>query len=263
MFVKKFILILFICACIQNLRASDVYNATTIPDALKERADAVIRLHQATFNIQAMDAATYREKNIITVLNKAGQSYATIYLDYDKQRKVKELSGNVYDAHGKLIKKLKSKDFEDYSAFSGSLYQDNRIKYFEHISSSYPYTIEYEYEIAYEGLLHYPGWLPQPAHSVSVEQSDFTVSLPTALDFRFKALNIKDEGKYSITNDRKEYYWEVSDVRTIKEEPFSPPFSELAPEIWKVGKVLPFGSTHLMLAGINYQLQQYRKSILW
>src|SRR5690606_24210940 len=139
MMKRKLILMVAGYLFLQNVSATDIYKTASIPDTLKERADAVIRLHKATFHIQAIDAATYHEKYVITILNKAGQEFGPIYLGYDKQRKVKNITGNIYDAQGNLVKKLKSKDFEDFSAFTGSLYQDNRVKYFEHVPTAYPY----------------------------------------------------------------------------------------------------------------------------
>ena len=231
--VKRKLILLF-CSYLflQNVLATDLYKAASIPDTLKERADAVIRLHQAAFNIQAIDAATYHEKYVITILNKAGQQFGPIYLGYDKQRKVKDIIGNIYDAKGNLIKKLKSKDFEDFSAFTGSLYQENRVKHFEHVPTVYPYTIEYEYEILYDGLLQYPKWQPQPDPTVAVEKSGFTVSLPVDLEFRYKERNIREAAKYIVSGNIKSYQWEISNVYAIKDELFSPHFTELTPIVY-------------------------------
>lgn len=224
---RTFLILILGFLLIPKSWAIDLYNASTISNSLKEKADAVIRLQEVVFNIEGIDAATYQIKNITTILNKAGDKFAPIYLGYDRQRKVKSLEANVYDAQGNIIKKVKSKDFEDFSAFSGSLYEDNRIKYFEYVPLKYPYTIEYTYEIFFDGLLHYPDWQPQIAPSVAVEKSTFTVKTPSNLDFRFKEQHITESVKHGMDGDTKVYQWVVSNMKTVRDESLSPDFSEL------------------------------------
>jgi len=228
---RKKLFTLWFCVCWQSILAGNIYDATSIPKHLKTKADAVIRLHQVDFDIHDIDAASHRVKYVITVLNKAGQQYASFYLGYDKQRKVKDISGKVYDAQGNQIKKLKNKDFEDFSSFSGSLFQDNRLKHFEHVTNTYPYTLEYEYEITHDGLLHYPDWHPQSAYAIAVEQSEFTVTLPVRLDFRYKEQNLPETANYKVLGDTKRYHWQITHLRAVEKEPFSPAFSEITPAV--------------------------------
>src|SRR5688572_24925418 len=141
--------LLFCCGTVANAVDADPrFPVSQIPESLTKNVNAVVRQNNRIFRIVARDRATYHVHSAITILNEQGKSFATEVVGYDKLTKVKEISGSVYDANGKLIKKLKNSEIYDQSAYDGSsLYSDNRLKAIDLRHGSYPYTVEFEYEL--------------------------------------------------------------------------------------------------------------------
>ncbi len=230
---KALLLIAFVISARLAFAFTDVtYTAKTISDDMKRKADAVIRQYHTEFKIKSVSQATLSTKLVITVLNKEGQKFAAIYKDYDKQKKIVQITGSIYDENGTLIKKIKNKDLEDFSNYSNSLYQDTRAKYYQHPSNRFPYTVEYEVEETFDGLLFYPTWHPQVSPAVSIEQAEFTVSLPTNLSFRYKEINIEGEPQHLYDNAVQTYTWKINGIEAFVQEPFGPFFSDLTPTVY-------------------------------
>lgn len=74
--------------------------------------------------------------------------------------KIKDIDLRIYDSSGKLLRKVKEKEIEDY-ALSEGLISDGRVKYFDFESSSYPVTVEQTWTITSESTMV----LPMDSHS--------------------------------------------------------------------------------------------------
>lgn len=203
-----------------------------IPQDLLKDANAVVRESNISFTVNAIDAATLHVERTVTVLNEWGDRQAKLAIEYDKQTKIKKISYQVLNAQGEVVQKVKAKDMEDFSNAQGSLYEDNRVKYYQHTSNQYPYTIRYAYDIVYDGLLFYPDWYPQDGYKVSVEQSSFTVTTPKALSFRYKESNIQEKPSVIDHGDQTMYTWKVAQIAAIKAEPWGPSLAKLSPVVW-------------------------------
>lgn len=60
--------------------------------------------------------------------------------------RIQNIKTIIYNALGAEIKKVKKKEYKDVSQVAGgTLYADNRMLYYEHIPTSYPYTIYYDF----------------------------------------------------------------------------------------------------------------------
>ncbi len=80
-----------------------------------------------------------------------------------------------YDRYGNRIKKVKKKDFDDYSATgSANLYTDNRVIHYNYVPISYPYTVVYEYEKHHKYTAFIPQWMPIRSYEVGVINSSYT-----------------------------------------------------------------------------------------
>lgn len=60
-----------------NLSAQENYTSVNIPKELLINADAVIRTYEAEFIYKNKTSGIYKEKKIITILNKEGAVYAS------------------------------------------------------------------------------------------------------------------------------------------------------------------------------------------
>jgi len=203
-----------------------------IPEDLKSNANVVVRQRDQTFTIITKSKATLHVYEVFTILNSKGKSYAEEEIDYDRLRKVTLFSGVVYDAAGKVIKKLKSNEIKDESMYDGSLYSDNRLKSADLSQSIYPYSVEFEYEIEYKYLFDIPGITILPEEKISVESTSYVLLYPKELTPRYIALNtdVKPSVK-TIRDDKESASWNFKNIKATISEPLSPSRQELSPAI--------------------------------
>src|SRR5262245_54069162 len=189
--MKKLFLIITVVVRSTLLYAVDgEYAVSKISPALIKNANAVVRFEEIKFEIHSTKEAIETNHYVITILNENGDKWAEFADYYDKLREIISVEGYLYDATGKQIKKLKSKDLQDYSGTGeSSLIEDNRIKAHNFYYRVYPYTVEYNIEIRYNHTMFFPDWVPVGNEKLSVEQSHFSIICPSDYQFRYKAFN--------------------------------------------------------------------------
>lgn len=220
--------------CVQNIAAQN-YNVATINKDLLKGADVVIRESSHTFTVTDTGKAEYTDHKVITVLNKNGDKYAAFYDSYDKFDKITDIQGKIYDSEGKVIRKLKSSDFIDQSAISDySLYEDNRVKYFIPLISSYPYTVEFSNSGKLSGFIDYPTCMPQYDFDMAVEHSTYKLTIPKHFKIRFKKLNYTNEPIISNVDENITYTFEINDLHAVESEDLSPGISDIVPIVYAI-----------------------------
>ncbi len=197
--------------------ASDVFSQfypfDSIPDNLKNRADAVVRTEQCLFTIKGPGDAVMKIKRVITLLNENSDSYRLLTVMYDKYSKVTGIRGMIYDQKGSIIEALGAQDVFDMSAISGgTFYSDDRIKLLYFPIFKFPYTIEYEYEITYSSLLNYPSWSFQDSPDVSVQRSGIQFLVPSDMKLRYYEKYLKNSVDSVIRDDIKIYTWQEENI---------------------------------------------------
>ena len=211
----------------QNLQL----NVFSIPDSLKTNANAVFRYDHTDIEIIDASKMFIHKQAAITVLNKYGDDDGYIHLAYDNHRKIKNVNARIFDGFGNEIKKIKKSDFSDVSAVDdGSLFTDNRVLYYEHHTSSYPYTIVYEYEISTSNTAFIPTWYPINFFQASTVRSTYNLKYPNDLNIVSKEFNMQ---RYKFENNSQKGHisYSVEGVPAIKYEVLSPDFSAYGPHI--------------------------------
>ncbi|AKD54453.1 DUF3857 domain-containing protein [Spirosoma radiotolerans] len=229
---KHLLLLLFIN---QVAQAQIEYQSGSLPSALKENAHAVVRRHETTFTVKSVGEATQRIHTVVTILDERGDDQAKKVVGYDKLSKVTSLEGTLYDADGKLIKKLKKGDIDDNSTYTDyNLFDDQRIKVASFPKQpSYPYTVDFLVETTERNLMFYPTWIPQNEEHLAVEQAMFTIIMPPGLALRYKEMNIPTPvALTSLADGGKTYVWKVADRPAVEFEPLSPPAREQLPIVY-------------------------------
>ncbi|WP_338875664.1 DUF3857 and transglutaminase domain-containing protein [Spirosoma sp. SC4-14] len=211
------------------------FQANVIPAELKENAHGVVRRHETTFTVKAAGEATKRIRTVVTVLDEQGDDHAKMVVGYDKLSKITSLEGALYDASGKLIRKLKKADIEDYSTYTDyNLFDDSRFKSASFPKQpAYPYTVEFVVETVEHNLMFYPAWIPQDEEQLAVEQAIFTVTMAPGLSLRYKEMNLPTPGVVeTLANGGKTYVWKLVNCPAIEFEPLSPPAREQLPIVF-------------------------------
>ncbi|MBI9036253.1 MAG: DUF3857 domain-containing transglutaminase family protein [Bacteroidales bacterium] len=235
--MNKHFSLLLTCLFIFNLntwakKEEIKYPTSSISEELKKDAHTVTRLDKTIFTIESTKNATLTKHEVITILDKNGEYACKKVVSYDKLLKLKSFRINIYDAEGKLIKKVKSSDIKDYSATSGgTLFDDNRVKYYEALQNNYPFTIEYEYEREFDGILSYPEWFAINGYDRSVEEAEYIVNIPQELQLRTKTYLFDGEYEKSNSEGMICHRWAMKNIKAFKSEPFSPDFQNIVPRV--------------------------------
>lgn len=221
------ILFLFVYAVVFASEVKD-YNADKIDPQLLKGANAVKREESIRLLITDPANAVYQHKYVVTILNEAGDKYATFVEWYNKSTVIKSVSANLYDGKGVKIRSAKNADIRDVSASGADLADDNRVKYFNFSYKIYPYTVEYEVELKKSDLFFMPSWHPVEDIAYSVENSSFEISCPVDFSLRYKSYNLNLEP--AITDGKsKNYHWELKNFSCIRKEFAAPGLHAVAP----------------------------------
>ncbi len=214
-----------------SVLAGNIYDVSNIPEHLKEDAIAVMRKNHRIFEVSSERRASYTEHRVITILERRAEGLADLFVPYDNFRRVRNVSGTIYDASGNKIRDLRNHEFVDRSAASAySLYSDNRMIFTDIYQSQLPFTVEYEYEVEYRRGFFFPDWFPQLRAGLAVEQASFTIITPAGMDYRYKAYNYSDmEPAVTMTRNRVTRKWELENLDAINYESHMPPFYLIAP----------------------------------
>ncbi|MBX2827157.1 MAG: DUF3857 domain-containing protein [Flavobacteriaceae bacterium] len=208
--------------------SQQMYDASEIPDELKENANSVIRNKDVSIEITTPKRLTMNYMVALTILNKNGNRHLNPSVPYDDVTKVKSAEARIYNAHGKEIEKFKKKDFMDVSAVSGgTLYSDNRMLVFDYTPVNYPYTIVFEYEIETGNTAHIPPFIPMGIYNSSVEQSQYTISYGDGVTIRQKFTDPKNE---IVKNEQPgSIFLTAKNMKAINWESYSPGLDEHLP----------------------------------
>lgn len=209
------------------------YAIDNIDPELWNNANEVIRSAYGEFEVHSSEEGTAFYKTAVTILNEESKA-DHLYFPYSNHQKINKISIRIYDAFGKLIRKVKRTDIEDYSAITDySIYDDNRYKYYRASHFSYPYTVEYEYEEKLTGIpfASFPNWYIQSSYYCSVESSVFKFKLPKGMNVHYRVLNIEDQIQKSQEKELTVLTWKFNDIPALVEEANMPLATDIFPSI--------------------------------
>lgn len=256
MIVKRILKILFLFITLFSFSQQDLYTSFSIPDNLKQSANAVVRDSKTDIVLESSHKMVVKETRIVTVLNKEGNDAIDAYLYYDGTVNIKTLEVLVYNNFGKVIKKIKEKDFKDVSAVpGGTLYSDSRVKYLEYTAVKYPYTMEFNSEYETNNTAFINTFLPVNDHFLSVENSSYTLSFPEELVIRKKEKNL-DGFKISKEQSSTNIHYNVKNILAMKPEAYSPYFLDVVPKVM-------FASKQFTLEGVNSEVENWTEFGTW
>lgn len=209
------------------------YTVLTIPDSLKQNANAVIRLDETNVTISSQKEMIIKTFKVTTVLNELGLRTLDLSESHDKNRKINKIEARAYDAFGKELKVYKRKDFRDVSVADGfSVFSDNRALYLDYTPVTYPFTMVVETEVATSNTAFLPSWSPSATYLVSTEKTSLTINYRSDLNLKKKETNFS--AKYPI--EKKETPTSISysakNQMAKKREELSPSFVESFPIVY-------------------------------
>jgi hypothetical protein len=238
----KFLTIILACffyssnAQTKPTESPNPYAASTISKALlTQQANVVFREFFESTDLTNPSKTKNSVRLVATILREDGRRWAQCVVHYrDKQQKVTRFIGNLYDASGKFVRKIKSSEIQDMATDDGfSIATDSRAKIAEMMYGQYPFTVEYEYEVEGKGVFPVEVWQAQPKSSVSVENATYDLQLPSSETAHFKAFNLeKSEPQVVGAAGGKSYRWSAKNVAAGTEEAFSSDKTITAPMVY-------------------------------
>ncbi len=223
---------LIILVLVGTLVFANTYPVKSIPEDLKKNAHVVIRKDVRAFEIVNQTKAVYKVHRVVTIFNQNGKNFGYSVVPYDQFSKIKKFTGEVFDANGNSIKKLKKKDIIDVSNVSGfSIYEDNRIQIGDLTQLRYPYTVEFEFEIEFKSLFIIPDLNLIPDFNIGVEKASYTISFPEELSPRYHTVNVNSEPEIRDDGIYKTITWEFKNIQALKKEAMSAPTLRNTPRI--------------------------------
>lgn len=226
-FLTLFSLLFFLQAQAQ-IADINPFAAQKIPADLKKNAHAVIRQYDLSFDIKNKGEAIETEHKVVTLLDEKAAQYSEPIFWYDKIQQIEDIEASVYDATGKLIRKMRKKDIDDFKPYDDGV-DDNRAKRISFPRLSFPYTVEYQVVTKHKGLLHYPVWTPQEREHEAVEHATFFMTKSPDVQLHFKELNLPKE---SASQNGNTYRWSIENLNAVVDEPFTPSVSQPFPQVW-------------------------------
>lgn len=206
------------------------YKISSIPENLLSNANAVIRESSEDHIMKSVNEMEIKQSSAITILNTAGDSFATVYIPYDPTTKVSNIKVELYDEFGKLFKTFSKKDFSDYTNNpSSGLYVDNRVLVLRPISTKYPYTVKTSYETNTSDTT-FLNFRPLWTYRLAVEKSSFSMLNQSGIKIRTK---INDKPLAKVTHSEEGNLWKYSyqNIEAITEENLSPSLDYLIPQV--------------------------------
>ena len=206
------------------------YKISSIPENLLSNANAVIRESSEDHIMKSVNEMEIKQSSAITILNTAGDSFATVYIPYDPTTKVSNIKVELYDEFGKLFKTFSKKDFSDYTNNpSSGLYVDNRVLVLRPISTKYPYTVKTSYETNTSDTT-FLNFKPLWTYRLAVEKSSFSMLNQSGIKIRTK---INDKPLAKVTHSEEGNLWKYSyqNIEAIPEENLSPSLDYLIPQV--------------------------------
>jgi hypothetical protein len=199
-----------------------VYPVSTIPDSLKQNANAVIRLDQTIITISSQRDMNIKNYKVVTVFNENGWKTLDVMEYYDKSTSINSIDATVYNAIGNEIKKIKRKDFKDQTAVDGgTLISDARVLYLDYTPTEYPFTIIYSSELNTSNTAFIPQWIPLNDYYTSLEKSILTVNYRDNLGFKKKELNFANYNIRKDTESPTQIRYLAENILAQKEEDYS------------------------------------------
>lgn len=220
--VRLLFILFFLFINIKTSAQKNNYSVDLIPENLKTNTNSVIRDQKAIIEIISISKVNIKNFKAITVFNKNGLSNIDAFEYFDKSRVVKSIEATVYSQAGVEIKKIKRKDFVDVSvAGDAGDITDSRVLHLNYTPTEYPFTLVYESEVETSNTAFLPKWYPINDFEESVQKSEFQISFPSDLGFKFKEINFEKDTPIQKKESVNRLVFSVENVESKKLEDLS------------------------------------------
>lgn len=207
------------------------WSVLLLPSDLTDKANSVIREHNEVLTIANDHSASAQVSCTVTLLNDQAKRLSHIVLYYDKLQQVQNISASIYDATGKHLRSLKSKEWSDVPAYSDiSLMTDDRLIVFDLVHTTYPYTIHYSYTRNYNGYMKF-SFSPFLDEYQSIEKSSYKVLCSNKNNLIYFCENLEQTAETSDQRNKSVWEWNFDKAHYTAVEVLSGNFYDNTPQV--------------------------------
>jgi len=169
-------------------------------------------------------------KEVTTILNEQGASLASFVCSCSPKEKLTSFKGQVTDASGRIIRKLKESELQKNEISKYLAVEDYRM-YLDYTPPVYPVTITYEWTIdSRDILISFPSFYPQTDYDVSVKKATYSLKAPKSMKIFHAVQNISSGvtvGEYSKYTQLISVT--LNNLPALTKEPYTRPLWERIP----------------------------------
>ncbi len=200
------------------------FAVSEIPEDLKSDVDAVIRFDETEFIVESIKSSVTKKHWAVTVFSEAGERQHSVFKAYySKLSQIRRIEGTLYDAGGKVLKKLKNSDIQDIG-ISALSYEvgDVRLKIaeFDKKYYPYPYTVEFSFEESSSNMMFYPLWEPAEYERNAVQKASFKITSPEKHAYHTLEEHMPSKGLITNSEGKKTESWTINNFKTGTFEKF-------------------------------------------
>lgn len=196
----------------------------------------------------------------ITIFNQKGLDVANFICGCDQFRSLQKFSGEIFNAQGKSVRKIKKAELKK-TEYSSALSSDDYFYYYECYYPTYPFTIEYEWEIkCSNGRIYFPLFEPQGHYQQLILGANYRLEMPVGQTCKYKVVNDLEK-QIKITESKGKEGQQiveasVSNLPAIESEVLSPPTSQLFPRVY-------FAPSDFTIDGTNGSMETWKDYGVW
>lgn len=205
------------------------YDLSGVHDSLKKKADMIMQYENIEVNIENLNKAIIKTKQVFTVISAEGRSNLR-FVEYNTSySSLGDVEIKVFDKLGKQVNKYKKKDLT-VQAIGDQFIDDVYASYINISAPSYPVTIEAEYEQVLKSTLALPDFKFM-AHKTSVLESNYTIRIPKDISLRHRSRHIKLDPLVQEEGNRKIFKWSIKNMAAKEYEEGSVDYSVAFPYV--------------------------------
>ena len=197
---------------------------------------SIVEDDQMNIVCKSLTQSTEKASRTVKILDKEGLNSAQIIFPCDMFRSLDSFSGEIYNAAGQRVRKLKKSDLQK-TAYSSALATDDYYYFYTCDFASFPFTIKFEWEVkCSNGLIGFFPFVPQMAYNQEVKKANYRLELSPEQSCRYQILNA-DKNKFAISESKSESGGRViqafvNGLLPVEPEPYGPDGSEMFPKIY-------------------------------
>ena len=191
---------------------------------------AVVEDYSTDIICDKLTHAVMHFKKTTTILHESASDFGFFSCTCSKSNQLISFKGQVTDASGNIIRKMKIKDLKK-TEYSPYLAIDDYIMYLEYTPSSFPVTVTYEWELdCKDNLVEFPPFCPQTDYNVDVKRAAYHIAAPQELGVRYAFKNISQPAEvYKNKAGAQVISLEMTDIPRVKKIPYTRPIYDRVP----------------------------------